>query len=109
MDIVGARSQPRITAATEAGRGRVTCRRERRYRCDVDEAALIASARTSPDAFARLYDTTVGEVYRFALSLTGEHARAEDVTAETYRRALSRLDRYEDRGKPFCAWLFTIA
>ena len=87
----------------------VTFSAERRYRGDVDEAALIASARTSPDAFGRLYDATVGEVYRFALSLTGEHAHAEDVTAETYRRALTRLDRYEDRGKPFAAWLFTIA
>lgn len=73
------------------------------------EAALITAARTDSDAFARLYDRTAPEVYRFAFSLTRNHARAEDVTSEVYRRALSRLDRYQDRGKPFVAWLLTIA
>ena len=75
----------------------------------VDEATLILRARTDPDAFARLYDRTAPELYRFAFSLTGEHARAEDITSETYRRALSRLDGYKDQGRPFAAWLFTIA
>ncbi len=75
----------------------------------MDEAALITKARSDPDAFARLYDRTAPEVYRFAYSLTREHARAEDVTSETYRRALSQLDRYTDQGRPFAAWLFTIA
>ena len=79
-----------------------------RYPCDVDEAALIEAAKTDLDAFAGLYDGTVREVYRFAFSLTRDHGRAEDVTAEAYGRALSQLDRYEDRGRPFVAWLFTI-
>ena len=75
----------------------------------MDEIALISAARTDPDAFARLYDRTAHEVYRFAFSLCRDHASAEDLTSETYRRALARLDRYEDRGRPFVAWLFTIA
>jgi RNA polymerase sigma-70 factor (ECF subfamily) len=75
----------------------------------VDEAALIAVARTNPDAFARLYDRTMPGVYRFALSLTGDHARAEDVTAETFRKALATFDRYQDRGAPFASWLCAIA
>lgn len=79
-----------------------------RYRCDVDEAALIAAAQSDPDAFACLYDRTVASVYRFALSLVRNHADAEDLTAETYRRALARFPSYEDRGRPFVAWLITI-
>ena len=75
----------------------------------MDERALIEAARTDSDAFARLYDSTAPEVYRFAFSLTRDHARAEDVTSEVYKRALTRLDRYEHRGKPFIAWLVTIA
>ncbi|HEX6031681.1 MAG TPA: sigma-70 family RNA polymerase sigma factor [Tepidiformaceae bacterium] len=75
----------------------------------MNESALIAAARTDSDAFAALYDRTAPEVYRFTFSLTGDHARAEDVTSEVFRRALTRLDRYEDRGKPFVAWLMTIA
>ena len=79
-----------------------------RYPCDVNEPALIEAAKTDLGAFSGLYDSTVREVYRFAFSLTRDHSRAEDMTAETYRRALSQLDRYEDRGRPFVAWLFTI-
>ena len=74
----------------------------------MDETALIAAAKTSPDAFARLYDRTQPSVYRFAYSLAGSHNGAEDLTAEAYRRSLVNLPRYEDRGRPFEAWLFTI-
>lgn len=75
----------------------------------VDESALIAAARTDPDAFARLYERTAPVVYRFAYSLVRDHLRAEDLVAETYRRAIDRLPSYQDRGHPFHAWLFTIA
>lgn len=80
----------------------------RRYPSEVNETRLIAAARTDPDAFARLYDQSAPEVYRFAYSLVREPHRAEDLTAEAFRRALTRIGRYEDRGKPFSAWLFTI-
>ena len=74
----------------------------------MDELALITAAKASPDAFAQLYDRTQPAVYRFAYSLAGNHTGAEDLTAEAYRRALVNLPRYEHRGKPFEAWLFTI-
>ena len=74
----------------------------------MNEAALILAAKTSPDAFATLYDRTQPAVYRFAYSLAGNHTGAEDLTSEAYRRALVHLPRYEDRGKPFEAWMFTI-
>jgi RNA polymerase sigma-70 factor (ECF subfamily) len=74
----------------------------------MEESALVAAAKSSPDAFAALYDRTQPEVYRFAYSLAGNHAGAEDLTAEAYRRALIHLPKYEDRGKPFAAWLCTI-
>lgn len=74
----------------------------------MEESALIEAARSSPDAFAELYDRTQASVYRFALSLAGNHPVAEDLTAEAYRRALANLHRYENRGIPFTAWLCTI-
>ncbi|MBK7726874.1 MAG: hypothetical protein IPI33_17145 [Dehalococcoidia bacterium] len=74
----------------------------------MNETELIAAARTSPDAFASLYDLTQPGVYRYAYSLAGNHTGAEDLTAEAYRRALVNLHRYEDRGRPFEAWLCTI-
>ncbi len=74
----------------------------------MDEVALIESARSDPDAFARLYDLTQPSVYRFALALSASHDRAEELTAEAYRRALVHLPKYEHRGRPFAAWLCTI-
>jgi RNA polymerase sigma-70 factor (ECF subfamily) len=74
-----------------------------------DEAALVARARTDPNAFALLYDRYVERVYQFAYRRLASHADAEDVTAQTFHRALEHLGRYEWRGLPFGAWLFRIA
>lgn len=74
-----------------------------------DEAALVARARTDPDAFAALYDRYVVPVYGYAFRRLGSHDDAEDVTAQTFYRALERIDGYEWRGLPFGAWLFRIA
>ncbi|MEP7217035.1 MAG: RNA polymerase sigma factor [Anaerolineaceae bacterium] len=75
----------------------------------MDQTELILAARTDSDAFGQLYDQTAPSVYRFAYSLVRDHHRAEDLVSETYRRAIVRLSSYEDTGRPFHAWLFTIA
>ena len=43
----------------------------------------------------------------FAISLTGDSVRADDLVQDTLLRALSHLDRFE-RGTNLNAWLFTI-
>ena len=43
----------------------------------------------------------------FAISLTGNIDRADDLVQETLLRALSHLDRFE-RGTNLQAWMFTI-
>jgi RNA polymerase sigma-70 factor (ECF subfamily) len=45
------------------------------------------------DPFASLYQQHYGEVYRFALFLTGDPARAEDLAADTFVRAWLARDR----------------
>lgn len=80
-------------------------------RCDPDlagEAALVERARTEGDAFGWLYDRYLHRVYRYAYRCTGNHADAEDLTAQTFSRAFERLDSYEWRGRPFGAWLLRI-
>ncbi len=74
-----------------------------------DEAALVARAHSDAEAFGALYDRYVLRVYRFALRRLGNHAEAEDVTAQTFHRAFEALGRFEWRGAPFGAWLFRIA
>ncbi len=73
------------------------------------EAALVARAVAEPDAFGELYDRYALRVYRFAFRRLGDHAEAEDVTAQTFHRAFEALGRFEWRGAPFGAWLFRIA
>lgn len=73
------------------------------------ERALVERARTDPDAFAELYDRYVERVYQYAYRRLGTHETAEDVTAQTFYRALEHLERYEWRNLPFGAWLFRIA
>lgn len=73
-----------------------------------DEAALIARARSDPDAFAVLYRQHVDAVYRYCYSRTGNHADAEDLTAQVFLEVWQGLSRYRHRGT-FRAWIFTIA
>ena len=73
------------------------------------EAALVAAAQLDPAAFAPLYEAYVDRVYRYAYRRVGNHADAEDVTAQTFQQALAALSAYEWRGLPFGAWLFRIA
>ncbi len=77
---------------------------------------LIELARADREAFGQLYDLYVNRVYRFCLAHTATIEQAEDLTEETFLRALTALTRpagrkgrYEDLGIPFSSWLLRIA
>ena len=70
---------------------------------------LIARARHDRAAFAALYDLYVARVYAFCAVHSGTREEAEDLTAQTFERALGAIGRYEERGQPFSAWLLRIA
>jgi RNA polymerase sigma-70 factor (ECF subfamily) len=57
--------------------------------------------------FDALYGRYSRDVFRFALYLSGQRAHAEDVTAETFLRAWSGLERI--RTETVKAYLFSIA
>jgi RNA polymerase sigma-70 factor (ECF subfamily) len=57
--------------------------------------------------FQELYRRYYPEVYRFALFLTGDHGRAEDLVADTFVRAWIARDRINVA--TVRAYLFTIA
>lgn len=70
---------------------------------------LVALAAHDRTAFGRLYDLYVHRIYGFALAHSGNRQEAEDLTAQTFERALAGLGRYEARGVAFSAWLYRIA
>ncbi|HET7037152.1 MAG TPA: sigma-70 family RNA polymerase sigma factor [Thermomicrobiaceae bacterium] len=80
-----------------------------RWALATGEEFQVAAAKRDPAAFAPLYERYVDAIYRYAYRRVGSHADAEDVTAQTFQKALAALPGYQWRGVPFGAWLFRIA
>jgi len=84
------------TAAPDAGRD--------------DVPTVITRAQAGDgEAFAELYDRYVGLVYRYIYYRVSSVVLAEDLTSETFLRALRRLPSFQWQGRDFGAWLVTIA
>jgi len=72
--------------------------------------ALVMRAKSGDaEAFGELYDRYVTLVYRYVYYRVGGQALAEDLTSETFVRALRRVRTFTWQGKDFGAWLVTIA
>jgi RNA polymerase sigma-70 factor (ECF subfamily) len=72
--------------------------------------ALVELARSGDsEAFGMLYDHYNASVYRFIYYRVGSVALAEDLTSETFFRALRSMSSFKWQGKDFGAWLMTIA
>lgn len=71
---------------------------------------MTLSLRLQPTnrSFERLYRAHVGDVYRYALAITGNPADAEDVAQTTFMNAYRALERGERPEKPR-HWLIAIA
>jgi RNA polymerase sigma-70 factor (ECF subfamily) len=61
------------------------------------------------EAFGQLYEEYVDVVYRYVYVRVGSRTLAEDLTSETFLRALRRLDRFTWQGRDIAAWFVTIA
>ncbi|MBA2309681.1 MAG: sigma-70 family RNA polymerase sigma factor [Pseudonocardiales bacterium] len=61
------------------------------------------------DAFARLYDRYHEVVFRYVLFRINDRGVAEDVTHETFVRALRRIATVSYQGRDIGAWFITIA
>ena len=72
--------------------------------------ALVELARAGDkEAFGLLYDHYQSSVYRFLYYRTRSQTLAEDLTSETFFRALRSMNNFRWQGKDFGAWLMTIA
>ncbi|GAA2474955.1 sigma-70 family RNA polymerase sigma factor [Terrabacter carboxydivorans] len=81
---------------------------------DADEQARIAALVElaqggDKEAFAQLYDIYVDTVFRYVLVRVANRALAEDLTSETFLRAMRRIDSFTWQGKDIAAWFVTIA
>ncbi len=74
-----------------------------------EEQELVAQAKTDPEAFGELYRRYVKKIYNYHYHHTSSVSDAEDLTSQTFYRALRSLPGYRPTGAPFQAWLFRIA
>jgi RNA polymerase sigma-70 factor (TIGR02952 family) len=77
---------------------------------DDELRTLVLRAKTGDaEAFGRLYDRYLDLVYRYVYFRVSSHPLAEDLTSETFLRALRGIANYTWQGRDFGAWLVTIA
>lgn len=132
--VLAAVVQPHAVAATAGGNGWLASEGTSSSPRAVQPGALngmgVPSARRAPDrggqderllglvelarggdreAFGLLYDHYKTTVYRFLYWRVGTTQLAEDLTSETFVRALRSVNTFTWQGKDFAAWLITIA
>ena len=84
-------------------------------RPDPDDAAaevwaLVERAQGGDSqAFGLIYDRYLDTVFRFIYFRVGNRPLAEDLTADTFLRALKRIGSFTWQGRDLGAWLVTIA
>jgi len=74
------------------------------------EKQWVEKARQDPPAFRRLYDHYFPRLYAYVSYRVGRAQDAEDLVAETFLKAIEKIEQFEWRGDgSFAAWLFGIA
>ncbi len=61
-----------------------------------------------PDSFDQIYQNYFESVYRYALSLSGNPQIAEEISQETFFKAMRRLDQFQGKSS-LKSWLCAIA
>lgn len=75
-----------------------------------NEEGLVRQAQKgNPEAFAQLFEAHFDSLYRYIALKVGNRADAEDLTQQTFLKALESIGSYRWRGLPFSSWLFRIA
>lgn len=88
---------------------------QRLGRDDSDEQSLDVWARVQRvqagdmEAFGPIYSLYVGKIFRYVLFRVGNRPLAEDLTSETFAKALRSIGSFTWQGRDFGAWLNTIA
>jgi RNA polymerase sigma-70 factor (ECF subfamily) len=91
-------TRPRSPRATES-----------RHPADEIKSLVLRARDGETEAFGALYAHYAGLVYRYVYCRVGAHPLAEDLTSDTFLRALRRIGDFNWQGVDFGAWLVTIA
>ncbi len=76
----------------------------------MNETDLIKQAQAGEaEAFSELYARYHKAVYTYIYYRVGERPLAEDLTSDVFERMVKQIHSWRPVGKPFVAWLYTIA
>lgn len=74
-----------------------------------EDKILIEKAQAHASAYQQLYEKYARYVFLYLWQRVGRKESAEDLMQETFLRAFSNLERYEDRGYSYSSYLMRIA
>ncbi len=75
---------------------------------NTSEAEIVERAKSNAEAFGQLYEANYSVILNYIYRRTLNIAVAEDLTSNTFLKALHALPKYHHRA-PFRAWLYRIA
>ncbi len=74
------------------------------------DSQIVELARNgNKEAFGVLYQRYVQRIYSYVYYRVGNAQEAEDLTGRVFLKAWQHIERYEERGLPFTAYLYRIA
>ena len=73
------------------------------------EFEWINKAKKDPQEFKPLYQKYHQAVFAFINRRINDMDQTADITQQVFLKALQKLDKYDNRGIPFGAWLFRVA
>jgi RNA polymerase sigma-70 factor (ECF subfamily) len=73
------------------------------------EALVELAQGGDAEAFGQLYERSVDVVYRYVYVRTGDRHLSEDITSETFLKAMRNIGSFRWQGRDIAAWFITIA
>jgi RNA polymerase sigma-70 factor (ECF subfamily) len=74
-----------------------------------EEQELISRARQDPQIFVKIYEEYLPKILRYSVRRVGNVRIAEDITSETFFKALKNLGKFKWHNVSFSAWIYRIA
>ena len=74
-----------------------------------EEKKLIKEAKKNPEVFGELYEQHYSKIFGYTLKRVADLEIAQDITSETFFKALKKLWQFRWRNISFSAWLYRIA
>ena len=74
-----------------------------------EEKELVTKARHNPRFFGQIYAEYYPKIFRYALKRIGDVRVAEDITSETFFKAINNLNKFKWINVSFSAWIYKIA